>query len=186
MDNAVRIYSVGHSNRTAAELLELLREADIQLLVDVRRFPASRRHPHFASAALEETLRAARIAYRHEEDLGGHRKARGGTRNAGLAEEPFRAYADHMQSPAFRRAVERLRRDACARTTAVMCAEASPARCHRRLLSDHLASYGARVVHLLRPGEREEHRLDPLARVGEDGVLRYPDPGGKQLDLFGA
>jgi uncharacterized protein (DUF488 family) len=185
MAGAPRIFTVGHSTRTSAELLALLRDAAIELLIDVRRFPASRRHPHFAGAALEASLRSAGIAYRHEPDLGGHRKPRGGTRNAGLNEEPFRAYADHMASPAFRRAVDRLRRDACARTSVVMCAEASPERCHRKLLADHLASFGLPVVHLLRPDARAEHRISPLARVGADGLLRYPEPGGRQLDLFG-
>lgn len=186
MSHAPRLFTVGHSNRSLADFLALLAEARIELLVDVRRFPNSRRWPWFAGAALAASLLPVGIAYRHEPDLGGHRKPRGGTANAGLRTEAFRAYADHMTNPAFRDAEKRLRREATARRVAVMCAEADPAACHRKLLADHVSAFGLPVVHLLRAGESKPHVPTPYAQLGGDGVLRYPDRGGEQLDLFGA
>lgn len=184
MTDAPTLFTVGHSSAALEDLQALLAEARIQLLVDVRRFPSSRRYPWFAGPALAASLKAAGVEYRHEPDLGGHRKLRGGDANAGLEHEAFRAYADHMANPAFRNAERRLRQDARTRRVVVMCAEADPANCHRKLLADHVTAFGLPVVHLLHSGGRAVHRPTPCARLGGDGVLRYPDLAGKQLDLF--
>ena len=165
------IYTIGHSTRTLDAFTLLLRQNGIARLADIRRFPGSRRHPHFAREALAQSLPQAGIDYIHLEDLGGRRKAVGDSPNAALRNEQFRAYADHMTSPAFRAAVETLL-DSDKRT-AYMCAEAVPWRCHRNLLSDEIVRRGVRVAHILGPGQREEHELSADARIDGDRVI-YP------------
>lgn len=160
----MKIWTAGHSNRGTEELVELLRRAGIELLVDVRRYPGSRRHPHFASRRLAASLDSAGIDYAHEEDLGGHRDPRPGSPHTGIREDAFRGYADHMDSPEFARALARLVAAAAERRTAVMCAERDWRGCHRSLLSDRLVVEGIEVVHLLGDGE-EKHALRPPAAV---------------------
>jgi uncharacterized protein (DUF488 family) len=160
----------------------LLRAAEVPLLVDVRRFPVSRRHPQFTRAALEAALAAAGIGYRHEPDLGGHREPRADSPNAGWRNGAFRGYADHMATEPFRLALERLWQSPP--RTAVMCAEADPARCHRQLIADALVARGAAVQHLRAPGRAETHLLHPRARPGPGGTLTYPPGGRRQVSLF--
>lgn len=167
------VHTVGHSTRVLAELVDVLREGGVRVLVDVRRFPASRRHPQFNREALARGLGAAGIAYVHEPDLGGHREPLPGSPNTAWRNPAFRGYADHMATAAF---AEALARVAALADAAVMCAEAEPAHCHRQLLADALVSRGHRVVHLLAPGRSEEHRLHPRLVV-HDGVWRYPGAG---------
>lgn len=167
------IFTVGHSTRPQEELIAILKEAGVALLVDVRRFPGSRRHPQFGKEALRAGLAAAGIAYRHEPDLGGRREPRPDSPNTAWRVAGFRGYADHMASPEFRAAQERL--TAPPETpTAVMCAEALPWKCHRQLIADALAARGIEVVHLLGAGQRQAHALNPAAVVGPDGSVVYP------------
>lgn len=180
----VALFTIGHSNRTAEAFRSILESHEIRGLVDVRRFPASRRHPHFARAALESLLARARIHYRHEPALGGHRDPRPGSPNTTWHEDAFRGYADHMASPEFGAALRALLEAARERPTAVMCAEADPLRCHRQLLADALVVAGAQVLHVVAPDERRPHVLHPAARVGEDGRLTYP-AAVTQHRLFG-
>jgi uncharacterized protein (DUF488 family) len=172
----VTVYTIGHSTRGIEELVELLRENAVQLLVDVRRFPVSRRYPHFTGADLAASLAEAGIAYHHERDLGGHREPRPGSPNTALRAAAFRGYADHMATPAFREALARLQERAAAQPTAFMCAEADPRHCHRQLLADAMVARGARGLHILGPGRVEEHRLHPAARLVRDGTLVYGPP----------
>src|SRR5262249_58155603 len=123
------LYSLGHSTRNLEETVSLLQEHAIGLLVDVRRFPVSRRHPHFGRERLETGLRSAGIRYRHEGALGGHRMPAPGSLHTAWREEAFRGYADHMGSREFQEALERGLGLCAATTTAVMCAEADPRRC---------------------------------------------------------
>jgi uncharacterized protein (DUF488 family) len=167
------VWTVGHSTRPLAELTAILQEAGITDLVDVRRFPGSRRHPQFARASLEQSLPAAGLRYHHEVDLGGMRTARPDSPHTAWKDDAFRGYADHMGSPEFRAALERVRALAATGRPAVMCAEADPSRCHRRLLADALVARGEGVVHLLAPGRSQEHALHPDAVVGEDGAIVY-------------
>lgn len=179
------IHTVGHSTRTAEELVALLRGSEVDLLVDVRRFPASRRHPWFNRDALKKTLAEAGIDYRHEEDLGGRRgKPRPDSPNGGWRNPGFQAYADHMDSEEARAALVRLLEEARERRQAIMCAEIVPWRCHRRIVSDHLVAAGARVVHIVEPGSVQDHELDGLARVRDDGRVIYPPEEGAQGELF--
>ncbi len=178
------LYTIGHSTRSTEELVALLKAHGVRAVVDVRRFPGSRRHPRFNREALAQDLEAAGIAYRHEEGLGGRRGApapaspNGGWRNAS-----FRAYADHMDTAAFRAALERVLR-APDGPVAVMCAEAVPWRCHRQLIADAAVALGREVRHILSPDRAEPHRLHEAARVRPDGTVVYPPEPPSQGDLF--
>jgi uncharacterized protein (DUF488 family) len=166
------VYTVGHSTHSIDMFLELLRMHAIELVVDVRRFPGSRRLPHFNSGLLEENLQAQGISYRHMEGLGGRRDAVGGTSNAGWRNAAFRGYADHMKTTEFAENLKALMEEARKRPTAVMCAEGLWWKCHRRLIADALATDGRTVVHILPDGATQEHELTEFARV-DQGVLFY-------------
>ena len=184
MTEITTFFTVGHSTRTAGELVEIIREHGVELLVDVRRHPGSRRHPQFNREALAATLEQAGIAYRHEEVLGGRRgpvdeadsPAYAAWRSGG-----FRAYARHMNGAEARRAMDRLEDAGRRRRTGVMCAEADPRRCHRRIVADHLVARGHEVVHLLEVDRVERHRLSETARAHDDGRVTYPV---RQGELF--
>lgn len=184
-DNQTVVYTVGHSNGGLETLIETLAGHDVARLVDVRRDPSSRRHPQFNRPALAAALAAAGIRYRHEEDLGGYRQPRPGTRspNDGL-DGPFQAYADHMATAAWRAAFARVRTGAAELATALLCAEVDPRRCHRRLIADALLDAGCTVVHLLGGAAVRRHVLHPLASRNGDGVLIYPAPVARQMRLF--
>jgi uncharacterized protein (DUF488 family) len=179
------ILTVGHSTRTAEGFLDLLRAAAVEVLVDVRRFPASRRHPHFAAVALRALLHAHDIAYEHEPDLGGRRAAQPLSPNTAWRNPAFRGYADHMATPAFAQALERVRARATRERVAVMCAEAVPWRCHRQLIADALVAGGHDVLHLLGPGQSRPHQLHPQARLEPTGRVIYPLAGAVQQPLPG-
>ncbi|HSP13282.1 MAG TPA: DUF488 domain-containing protein [Thermoanaerobaculia bacterium] len=166
-----RIYTIGHSTRELHELVALLKENGVTRLADIRRYPGSRRYPHFSREALAKSLPENGIAYVHFEDLGGRRKPLGDSLNKAWRNEQFRAYADYMATEEFRRAVDRLLDSD--QTTAYMCAEAVPWRCHRNLLSDELVRRGLEVVHILGPHSRQEHEMNEHAVVAGDHVT-YP------------
>jgi uncharacterized protein (DUF488 family) len=176
------ILTVGHSTHSIERFLALLGEAGVELIADVRRFPGSRRHPQFGADALERSLREVGIAYESfREELGGRRSekdvvARGsGTPpdNSAWRNASFRAYADYMSTPAFAAGLERLEETARSQRSAVMCAEAHPSRCHRRLIADMLLARGWRIVHLLADGRLQEHAFTPDAVVAA-GEVHYP------------
>jgi uncharacterized protein (DUF488 family) len=166
-----RIYTIGHSTRELPELVALLKENGVTRLADIRRFPGSRRHPHFSREALQESLPENGITYIHIEDLGGRRKALADSPNTALQNEQFRAYADHMATPAFHAAVDQLVDSV--QVTAYMCAEAVPWRCHRNLLSDELVRRGLEVVHIIGPNSRKLHVMSEYAVAAGDHV-EYP------------
>jgi uncharacterized protein (DUF488 family) len=165
------LYTVGHSTRASAELIALLRAHGVEALVDVRRFPGSRRHPQFQREALADALAAAGIAYRHDARLGGRRQPVPGSPNTAWRNDQFRGYADHMASAEFRAALADLLGEAAARPTTVMCAEAVPWRCHRQLIADLLVVRGIEVLHVTGRGRADAHRLTPFARPEGDRVV---------------
>lgn len=177
------LFTVGHGSRSLEEFLALLREAAIACLVDIRRFPGSRRHPYFGRESLEKVLPAAGIRYLFAGDaLGGRRRARPDSCHTALRTAGFRAYADHMATAEFVSAADRLLELAAQTPTAVMCAERLPWRCHRYFLADYLLFRGARVRHLIAADQVREHRLHPLARIDE-GRLIYDRQDSEQLEL---
>jgi uncharacterized protein (DUF488 family) len=171
-----RIWTVGHSNREPEAFLDLLEEAGIEQLADIRRFPGSRRQPHFSGDALRDALGARGIAYEHLPDLGGRRGTPApDSPNTGWRVASFGAYADHMATGAFERGLARLEAIAAERRTAMMCSEAVPWRCHRRLVADALVVRGWEVLDVMAPGRATPHALTDFACV-HDGALTYPGP----------
>ena len=170
-----RVFTVGHGTRTTEELARILQSSGVRRLIDVRRFPGSRRHPHFSREALERSMPERGIHYEWwGEDLGGRRsRTTKATRHVAWRNAGFQGYADYMDSDRFRAALARL--EDAARTEpplAIMCAETLWWRCHRRLISDALAVRGAEVVHLIGPGQSQVHKLHPAIRI-EDGRPVY-------------
>ncbi len=167
------LYTVGHSTRTLEQFFELLTAHTIAALVDVRRYPASRRYPHFSRDALAASLATIGVDYRHDPDLGGRREPRADSKNTVWRNAQFRGYADYMETPAFGAALSRLIEQGSAQRTTVMCAEAVPWRCHRQLLADALLARGIEVRHILGTGRAEPHTLTPHAQMLPGGGLAY-------------
>lgn len=171
------VFTIGHSTRSLDELTALLREQAIDVLVDVRTIPRSRRHPQFNAEALAETMPAAGIVYRGEKALGGlrgKRKEPGPSPNGFWTNTSFRNYADYALSQPFRSALAELEALAGARRPAIMCAEVLWWRCHRRIITDYLLADGFDVVHILAPGKTEPAKLTPAAVKIGNGALHYP------------
>jgi uncharacterized protein (DUF488 family) len=168
------VYTIGHSTRSAKELLELLAGSSVQLVADVRAFPSSRRHPQFNRGALTEWLGEAGIAYRHLPGLGGRREPVPGSPNGGWQDRAFQGYADHMRTREFQAALAELETAARGSASAIMCAEAAWWRCHRRLIADALVVRGWRVEHLGIGKSVAVHKLTEFALVGAGGIITYP------------
>jgi uncharacterized protein (DUF488 family) len=168
------IWTIGHSTRDLEPFLELLLGSSIHMVADVRRFPGSRRHPHFNREALAEALNRVGIGYRHFGSLGGRRNERApGSPNTGWRVEAFNAFADFMATPEFAAELEALMAEAEQSRTVIMCSEAVPWRCHRRLISDALIVRDWTVWDIMGPKKLEKHDLTNFARVSE-GRLTYP------------
>lgn len=149
-------------------------------MADIRRFPGSRKYPHFNRDCLASELPRAGVEYHWFEALGGRRKPPGGlSRNLGLRNESFRSYADYMTTEEFHEAVGRLLELARRKRTAYMCSEGLFWRCHRRLVSDHLLAHGVTVQHVMPDGALRPHTLTTGARIDGDGVS-YPPPRENQ------
>ncbi len=167
-----RIWTIGHSTRSVEEFLQLLREHQIEVLVDVRTFPGSRRYPHFNREQLSLTLQSAGIEYRHMPELGGRRKSRPDSKNTAWRNEGFRGYADYMETDAFKQGIASLMEISNRKRTTVMCAEAVWWRCHRSLIADYLKANGVEILHILSNAKTEVHPYTPVARI-IDGELSY-------------
>jgi len=170
---AQTIYTIGHSTRSARELIELLQVHGVRHLVDVRTIPRSRHNPQFNGPALARSLRAVKIGYRHVKALGGLRHARPDSINRGWHNASFRGYADYMQTPGFMAGLARLEQLAAGRPTVIMCAEALPWRCHRSLIADALTVERWRVLHIQSRRAARLHKRTPFLRV-RSGRLLYP------------
>jgi uncharacterized protein (DUF488 family) len=172
------LFTIGHSTREADVFVALLHQHGVDFLVDVRRYPGSRRHPHFNREALADHLAAAGIGYRHAPELGGRRDPAPDSPNRGWRNASFRAYADYIATPPFLAALDRLLHDAQRHTVAIMCAEAVPWRCHRNLIADAIVSRDWVVRHILgHDADPTTHDLNPMARLEPDGTLIYRGTG---------
>jgi len=168
------LVTVGHGTLTSGELVQLLEAKGVQLVVDVRSAPGSRRHPQFGRAEMERWLPAAHIDYRWEPDLGGFRRPVAGSVNTVLCSPLFRGYADYMATGRFRSGLGRLLDDAAQRCTAVMCAESLWLRCHRCLIADAaVLTGGAAVWHLGHDGRASPHRLTEGVRAVEESETTW-------------
>ena len=183
MQAPATVWTLGHSTRPWEDFLAVLAAHAIEAIADVRRFPASRRHPHFNREALQFALPTAGIDYLWLPQLGGRRTPRPDSPNSGWRNASFRGYADHLSSIEFADGLAKLLALAARRRTAMMCSEAVWWRCHRGLVSDVLKLRGVQVLHVESAAPAREHPWTPPARV-EGGKLSYPGPDA-QPQLFG-
>lgn len=170
------VFTIGHSTRTLDAFLGMLRAAGVDSVADVRRFPRSRRHPHFNAENLAPALAHAGIAYHHFVDLGGRR----GNRADGRAsphtlwrEAPFRNFADYAETPPFRAALDAVIAMSESGRLALLCAEAVWWRCHRRIIADYLIAQGIAVEHIFDEHKRAAATMTPGARLRADGTILY-------------
>ena len=178
--NTNTFFTIGHSTRTIAEFVDLLRESRVDLVVDVRSMPRSRTNPQFNGDSLPEALAPWQIGYEHVAELGGHR---GKARERGTFAQRLLAGARISQlcrlcsDEALRRGLARLRVLGGQHRCAIMCAEAVWWRCHRRIIADYLLGDGERVMHILGTAHVDEASLTPGAVVRDDGTILYPAEG---------
>ena len=165
------VHTLGHSTLTLEDFLGLLEAHALDVIADVRRFPASRRHPHFAREPLATVLAARGIDYSWLVSLGGRRDPRPDSPHVAWRNAAFGGYADHMDGTEFREGLDALLGLAEGRRAGVMCAEAVPWRCHRQLIADALVVRGVEVRHITGHGGAEPHRLTPFARVEGDRIV---------------
>ncbi|CAN5888065.1 hypothetical protein BH18ACI4_BH18ACI4_01180 [soil metagenome] len=166
------VWTIGHSTRSGADLIHILKAHEVRTLIDVRSIPGSRRYHQFNSSELAESLEGDGIAYYHLPTLGGRRRPSPDSKNTAWRNPSFRAYADHMEKLEFKEGIEELRELSRRSTAAVMCAEALWWRCHRSLIADYLKALGATVIHLRDESHTQIHPYTSAARVIQ-GRLSY-------------
>lgn len=167
------IYTIGHSTRDIEDFIGLLKSVGVNQLVDIRTIPRSRHNPQFAQEQLKSSLERAGIKYVYMKDLGGLRPAVKNSTNQAWRNKSFRNYADYMQSEEFKRALGELMDISSNRTTAIMCAEAVPWRCHRSLVADALVVRDVKVWEIISDTDPRPHKLTPFAVVDGEEVS-YP------------
>lgn len=177
-DMQERIWTIGHSTRSITEFLTTLKSHGIEALADVRRFPASRKHPQFNRQPLAQAMEAEGLEYVHFTELGGRRPVRPDSRNLAWRNAGFRGYADYMETATFQEGIARLLPLAQRKRTALLCAEAVWWRCHRSLIADHLKAAGWTVIHLVNTSPGQEHPYTAAARI-VDGKLSYAAPAAQ-------
>jgi len=173
----MHFFTIGHSNRSLDEMVGLLKKFGIEALVDVRRWPSSRKYPHFNREILEERLRVEGIVYIWlGKELGGYRSEGLGEKSPNKAWKTrgFRNYADYTLSEEFKAGINRLLECGEKWKTAYMCSEKYYWRCHRRIISDYLVAKGHEVTHIIEDGKTRRHKLTRFAKI-VDGILMYPE-----------
>ncbi|MBJ7881419.1 DUF488 domain-containing protein [Gelidibacter salicanalis] len=166
------IWTLGHSTRTLEEFLNLLKADAIQHLIDVRRFPGSRKFPQFNLENLQSSAIENGIVYTHIEALGGRRKAFQDSKNVIWNHPSFRGYADYMETRGFQEAYRSLETLASKARCAIMCSEAVWWRCHRSMIADQLKVDGWEVIHILGDHQHQEHPYTKPAKI-DNGQLSY-------------
>jgi uncharacterized protein (DUF488 family) len=176
------ICTIGHSNRSIEDFIALLRQNGIACVLDIRTVPKSRHNPQFGQDQLPASLAAAGIEYRYLPGLGGLRRARKDTPNAGWRNLSFRGYADYMQTDEFVENVDAVVELGRSTPCALMCAEAVPWRCHRSLVADALLVRGVPVDEIIDARQRRPHKLTPFARVDGLRITYPPEPEERLAD----
>jgi uncharacterized protein (DUF488 family) len=171
-DSRTEIWTIGHSTRSMEEFLSILKSFRMEVLIDIRTFPGSRRYPHFNKESLSTTLQQNGIEYVHMLALGGRRKPLADSVNVSWRHPSFRGYADHMQTPEFIDAINDVQRLASQKRVAYMCSEAMWWKCHRSLVSDYLKVKGWNVQHITDVGKSSEHPYTSPAKPVQ-GELFY-------------
>lgn len=170
-------FTIGHSNRSLEELVELLREPGVERLVDIRTIPRSRTNPQFNMDTLPAALAGHDIWYEHLASLGGLRsKDRHLARdvNGFWTNESFHNYADYALSAQFQAGLQHLIETGRQQRCAIMCSEAVWWRCHRRIVTDHLIAHGESVFHIMQRGRLEPAHLTVGATILPDSEVVYP------------
>ncbi len=181
-----QIFTIGHSNRSFEDFLSILMEFNIQIVADIRRYPSSRKFPHFNRDVLSKLLNRENIEYLWLEALGGRRHAPKNDKspNTGLKSIGFRNYADYMSTDQFQTAAQKLLSVAAKAKTAIMCAEKFYWKCHRQLLSDYLFAQDVEVLHIIEVNKIVPHKLTPGAVITNDSKVIYPSPQSKQKKIL--
>lgn len=174
------IYTIGHSTRTLDEFVRLLHAFSIEMLVDVRSYPGSKRYPHFNKEKLAQELPLEKISYIHIPALGGRRKVSSQSKNTAWKNAAFRGYADYMETAEFKNGIGELEKIALTYRTAFMCSEAVWWRCHRSLISDYLKVRNWKVLHIMSETKSDEHPFTAPAKIVK-GELYY---GPEQMRLI--
>ena len=169
------IFTVGHSNHPISEFVEMLHAHEVQAVADVRTIPKSLHNPQFNKDELKTSLREAHIRYAHLKNLGGLRRANKDSINVGWRNLSFRGFADYMASEEFAEGLQSLIKLAGEKSTAIMCAEAVPWRCHRSLIADALIKQGWLVRDIMSRTSATKHRLTPFLKI-KKGQFVYPEP----------
>jgi uncharacterized protein (DUF488 family) len=165
------IWTIGHSTHTIEKFIGMLQSFEIKCLVDIRRYPGSKRYPHFNKEALQVFLSKENINYVHEVDLGGRRTPAKNSKNTGWRLAAFRGYADYMETDQFQQAVQRLDALALKQSTVYMCSEAVWWSCHRSLVSDYLKTKGWMVMHIMDINKAQEHPYTSPAKVVQGNLF---------------
>jgi uncharacterized protein (DUF488 family) len=168
------IWTIGHSTRSIEDFISLLRENDIEVLVDVRSLPGSNKFPQFNQENLKESLPEAGISYDYEKGLGGLRKKNPDSNNTVWRNKSFRSYADYMETDEFEKNAENLIQMAQQKRTCICCAEAVWWRCHRSMIADYLKSKDWKVYHIMGPGKIQEHPYTQPAKVIDSELVYGP------------
>lgn len=175
------IYTVGHSTHSQEEFIDMLLSHGIEVLVDIRSFPGSRKYPHFNQENMCWWLLHNNIKYVHIPKLGGRRrKLNIESPNDGWRNESFKNYADYTLTNEFEEGLEELLLISNNYKVCYMCSECVPWRCHRSIVSDILVSRGVNVKHIMNNKTANEHKMISFGVVEGDHVI-YPS---KQLSLF--
>ena len=167
------LYTIGHSNREIDEFMGLLKNNEIEALIDVRKLPGSAKYPHFNQNELSRSLSSAGISYIHLSELGGRRKPNKDSINTIWKNKSFQAYADYMATAEFRNGIEVILEHARKKRTAIMCSEAVWWRCHRALIADYLKSTGIEVYHIMSATSTQLHPYTSAARIREGTLFYY-------------
>lgn len=168
-----RIFTIGHSNRSIGEFIEILNSYRLRLVVDVRTIPKSRHNPQFGQGRLKAALARRGIEYQHMPGLGGLRRAKKDSKNDAWRNPSFRGYADYMQTDEFQKNLKSLISKSKRKRLVIMCAEAVPWRCHRSLIADALLAHGCPAEDILSRTNHRPHKLTPFARKRGQTVT-YP------------
>lgn len=170
------IYTIGHSTHPLEEFIGILKNHNIEYLVDVRTIPRSRTNPQFNKDSLPAALKDHGISYKHIAELGGlrsKRKASEESPNTFWQNKSFRNYADYAMTESFRRGLEELKEIAARNRCAIMCAEAVWWRCHRRIIADYLIAENYPVFHIMTAHKAEPAKMTEAAKIIPDKIIRY-------------
>lgn len=171
-DQSKTVWTIGHSTHSLDELVAMLHSFNIQIVVDIRSYPGSRKFPQFNKEALELSLPENNIEYIHLKKLGGRRNVNPESKNTTWRHAAFRGYADYMESESFAEGIKELIVIALEKRTAYMCSEAVWWRCHRSMVSDYLKVHGWDVQHIMGVDKSSEHPYTQPARIVA-GELTY-------------